>query len=173
MKRVGGISIIGPALYYTCHIEFKKKGTDRRGAALYIHKEEYLLSDENHNTDSFSFLLCRRIIIGTPGSFSVGDITNQQLSASCFDVKLCWPATKEKSGPRPITAHKLREEKNQHQEKESRTRNGWKRPVRCDDEVFLFICWVTEAVLADNCRVAMVKPVVVVGECHVYNKEKG
>lgn len=25
MKRVGGISIIGPALYYTCHIEFKKK----------------------------------------------------------------------------------------------------------------------------------------------------
>jgi hypothetical protein len=28
-------------------------------------------------------------------------------------VKLCWPATKEKSGPRPITAHKLREEKNQ------------------------------------------------------------
>jgi hypothetical protein len=45
--------------------------------------------------------------------------------------------------------------------------------VRCDDEVFLFICWVTEAVLADNCRVAMVKPVVVVGECHVYNKEKG
>lgn len=172
MKRVGGISIIGPALYYTCHIEFKKKGTDRRGAALYIHKEEYLLSDENHNTDSFSFLLCRRII-GTPSSFSVGDITNQQLSASCFDVKLCWPATKEKSGPRPITAHKLREEKNQHQEKESRTRNGWKRPVRCDDEVFLFICWVTEAVLADNCRVAMVKPVVVVGECHVYNKEKG
>lgn len=113
MKRVGGISIIGPALYYTCHIEFLKKGTDRRGAALYIHKEEYLLSDENHNTDSFSFLLCRRIIIGTPGSFSVGDITNQQLSASCFDVKLCWPATKEKSGPRPITAHKLREEKNQ------------------------------------------------------------
>lgn len=165
MKRVGGISIIGPALYYTCHIEFKKKRTDRRGAALYIHKEEYLLSDENHNTDSFSFLLCRRII-GTPSSFSVGDITNQQLSASCFDVKLCWPATKEKSGPRPITAHKLREEKNQHQEKESRTRNGWKRPVRCDDEVFLFICWVTEAVLADNCRV-------VVGECHVYNKEKG
>lgn len=98
MKRVGGISIIGPALYYTCHIEFKKKRTDRRGAALYIHKEEYLLSDENHNTDSFSFLLCRRII-GTPSSFSVGDITNQQLSASCFDVKLCWPATKEKSGP--------------------------------------------------------------------------
>lgn len=55
--------------------------------------------------DSFSFLLCRRII-GTPSSFSVGDITNQQLSASCFDVKLCcWPWPQKKKAVRVPSPH--------------------------------------------------------------------